>query len=127
MKRDMDLVRKVLLAVEERNFPEEQRAANRNLDVPGHSWQEISYHVRIMTEAGIVTSVKDMVRDGSMTCEVYRPISLTWAGHEFLDAARNDTVWNAAKDKIGKSALSVSFEVFKGVLTQVAKAAVGLP
>ena len=37
---------------------------------------------------------------------------LTWAGHEFLDAARDDATWGKAKTAV-KTAGGVGFEVLK--------------
>ncbi|MCY1562785.1 hypothetical protein D9M68_1002340 [compost metagenome] len=36
---------------------------------------------------------------------------MTWAGCEFADAIRNDTLWNKAKDKVIKPGMSFTFEV----------------
>ena len=40
------------------------------------------------------------------------PSSMTWAGYEFLDASKNETVWTKAKKAVGNS----SFDVLKTVL-----------
>jgi hypothetical protein len=41
---------------------------------------------------------------------------LTWAGHEFLDAARENQIWNQAKDSIGKIG-GASLQIWMMVLT----------
>jgi hypothetical protein len=56
--------------------------------------------------------------------------NLTWAGHDFLDAARNDTVWRTAKEKILKPGVSWTFDLLKETLKALAKqqlALSGLP
>lgn len=52
----------------------------------------------------------------------WRPISLTWEGHEFLDAARNNTVWRKVLQLVKDKGASVPFEVVKQLLLQGARA-----
>ncbi len=118
MKRDLELVRSILLAVEE------QGGGGKllQLDIPGHSKEEIAYHVKIMANAGLLDAEQHSTTAGPLAF----PKALTWAGHEFLDDARNETIWKAAKKKLGSAVASVSLEVFKAALVNVAKAAIGL-
>ncbi|PKV63379.1 DUF2513 domain-containing protein [Pontibacter ramchanderi] len=91
MKRNIDLVRQILLKTEELGF------LNRSfeLSIEDYSKEEISYHVKLLAQAGYLEaeyiSCKELTE--------WNPISLTWSGHEFLDAARDNTVWNKAKSK----------------------------
>jgi|TARA_B110000093_G_scaffold133925_1_gene143340 hypothetical protein len=52
------------------------------------------------------------------------PTSLTWQGHEFIEAARNDGIWNKAKDIMLKKTGGMSLDVLKVLLTDLAKKAV---
>ena len=51
---------------------------------------------------------------------------LTWAGHDFLDSARDEGRWAQAKERLGASFDSVSFTVLKELLEQLARGALGL-
>jgi len=75
-----------------------------------------------------------MIEQGLIEGEVYSVSEcsfdiqkLTWAGHDFLDAARNDTVWNSAKEKLISVGGSASLEILKALLVQTAKQLLGLP
>jgi len=46
---------------------------------------------------------------------------LTYGGHEFLDAARNDTVWEKAKTAVVKSTGVLTLEGLKVALPMVLK------
>jgi hypothetical protein len=46
---------------------------------------------------------------------------LTWKGHEFLEASRDDTRWKQAKETVVKKAGGVVFELLKEVLIEGAK------
>jgi hypothetical protein len=49
----------------------------------------------------------------------YRVKALTWEGHEFLDATKNETVWNKTKQLIADKGGSISIEVLKALLQQL--------
>ena len=52
---------------------------------------------------------------------------MTWEGHEFLDAARKDTLWDRAKEKTLKATGGLSLDVLKGVLIELGKQALEGP
>lgn len=106
MKRDMDLVRLILLEIEQSN---DNPQTGICLNIPNYTSEQISYHVTILNEAGLIDA-RDLSTMGSGS--IWRPKRLTWLGHEFLDAARNDSIWNKAKEK----ATSMNFELFKELL-----------
>ena len=54
-------------------------------------------------------------------------LRLTWAGHEFLDAARNETVWKKAEERVKKSGVDVTISLMKEILNQLLKQSLGLP
>jgi len=111
MKRDMDLVRQILLAIEQspRGF------APGKLTVESFTDEQIGYHVYIMWQAGLVEADDNTGRKGGLRA---RPRNLTWAGHDFLDAARDKTRWAKAKEIAGKVG-GITFEVFKQLLTTI--------
>lgn len=116
MKRDMDLVRKLLITSEQDGDTEELYNEYGNELVAGH--------IAILIDAGLV---KGAVACGSAGKPVAGEIiRLTWAGHEFLDNARNDTVWNKVKEMIKEKSLSVSFEVMAALLKSLITSSFGL-
>ena len=117
MKRDMDLIRAILLNVEQQGPPE----GWCDVQLPGHSEEEISYHVMLLRDAGLVEAVKLSTQDG--VC--WRPKRLTYEGHEFLDAARNDTFWNKGKATAIEKTGSLSMEALKIALGAILKQSLG--
>lgn len=115
----MDLARAILLAVEardeidQRDFP---------VEVPGYQYEQIVYHVQLLDESGLLVAHDWSSHDG----KDWRVERLTWDGHEFLDAAREDNRWEAAKQTVKAKAGEASFEVIKAVLVNLAMRAVGL-
>jgi hypothetical protein len=121
MKRDMDLVRQILLKIEEH----EHGLAPRNLAIEGYSEEQIAYHVHLMGQGGLL-QVADVTHTGSASPEAI-PLRMLWGGHDFLDAAREQSIWDKAKAKIAGAGASVTFEVLKAVLVGITKDALGLP
>lgn len=121
MRRDMDLVREILLAIEK---DEKDPLAWVELELPNRSRKEVAYHVMLMNQAGLVAArdVSTMGDDGFD----WRPKSLTWQGHEFLEAARNDTIWRKAVGKMVEVTGGVSLDVLKDLLIAYGKQALGL-
>lgn len=110
MKRDMDLIRKILLAIEE----SPTGYAPSPLVIPPYSEQEIGFNALLAIEHGLVTG-EDVTGLGGTPEGI--PFRLTAAGFDFLDAARDDTRWNTAKATVAEKAGSVSL----GVLTEILK------
>jgi hypothetical protein len=52
--------------------------------------------------------------------------AITYAGHNFLDAVRNDTVWRKTMEKVGSAVGSTSLEIIKSVAESYAKQLLGL-
>jgi hypothetical protein len=52
--------------------------------------------------------------------------NLTWEGHDFIDAARNDTTWSDAMEKVKSARGSLSFALLKQLLESLLKSQLGL-
>ena len=109
MKRDVDLIRAILFEVEK--FPEPDGFIP--IEFEDHIQIEVSYHVKLLYQAGLIEAY-DLSGAGSNF--EWQAGSLTWEGHEFLDAARDDTRWNSTKNMIAEKVGSLPFEVLKQVL-----------
>src|SRR5215210_7825390 len=111
MKRDMDLIRKILLATEE--IPFLGSGPVFEPEIEGYSLEEISYHVKLLHEAGYVQAFGG---------DTYWAVnSLTWQGHEFLEASKDDTRWNKAKSIMKDKGGGMVFDVFKQLLITLMK------
>ncbi|MCP4406615.1 MAG: DUF2513 domain-containing protein [Gammaproteobacteria bacterium] len=122
MKRDVDLIRKLLIHMEEK--PDDQIITELELD--GHDKFEIMYHFVLMDQAGLIRCERLMSSTTSDRVIRVHPFSLTWQGHEFLEASRNETTWNKAKTLIKSKSGALSVDVLKALLVSMAKESVGL-
>ena len=118
MIRDMDLIRTLLLEIEKRDWEQ----SSDPIQIDGFSEEQIHYHLGLLTDAGMIDGI-DATSTGGLC---WMPGPLTWTGHEFLDAARNDTVWNKVKDEVKKKAVSAPMEIVLALLKHGMKGLFGL-
>ncbi|MYJ71465.1 MAG: DUF2513 domain-containing protein [Rhodospirillaceae bacterium] len=120
MKRNMDLAREILLRIE----ATEPRDAPK-LDIPGFEEEEIGLHVELVIEHGFVKGITIPRGDGrAHTIAAYRIEGLTWEGHDFLDAARKETIWKKAKEKCLEATGGLAFDALKACLVELGKEAI---
>lgn len=118
MKRDMDLAREILLKIEE----SPTTMGWVELDFPGRSDEEVSYHVKQLAQGGLIEAHDVSSHSGL----AWKARSLTWEGHDFLDNARNEGAWQKTKAIVAQQGGGLSFEVVKAILLSVIKEQIGL-
>ena len=113
MQRDIDLIKEILIQIEN----SDKVKGWINIQIPEYSDKEIYYHIKLLHEAGLIEAVNQTTKSGFQ----WAAKSLTWHGHEFLDAARNDTVWKKLKDKLKEQGGNIPFHVIKEMAVQYSK------
>jgi len=116
MRRDMDLVRSILLELEK----SESYAGFADIAIEGYSPDDISYHVLLLHEAGLIEALDLSGGDRPL----WIPVRLTWDGHEFLEASRDNARWKTAKRILAEKGGGLIFEVLKQLLITLTKDAV---
>lgn len=119
MKRNMDLVRKILIAMNNH----EHGFVSQELEIEGYTQEQIGYHCFLLDEAGLIQAT-DVSTDDDLSPSAL-PIRLTWEGHEFIENAQNDKIWGQAKEAVGKIG-DVSFSVWASVLSQIVITSLGI-
>jgi hypothetical protein len=120
MKRDMELIRKMILYIED----SPNGWAPSEIKIDGYSAEEIGYHAYLLVDAGLATGA-DITNTQSSGPE-YLITHLTSAGHDFADASRDEGIWKKARGIVKEKAGSVTIDIMKQILTWVVKKAVGL-
>lgn len=92
MKRDMDLVRLILLEIENKY----RSTAIYDLVIEGYDTETVAYHCKILYEAGLISNYKAQYADN----EIYGfgVGSLTWDGNDFLE--KFGTILSGRKSRI---------------------------
>lgn len=117
MKRNWDTIRELLIKVEECTLPTEMI---RLSDFPKERAAEISYHMSLLIEAGLVNG--QTVQTIGPEVKDFFAQRLTWQGHEFLDTIRSNTVWERTKKTFIEKGLEMSFDLVKTVAKEAATA-----
>jgi hypothetical protein len=116
MKRDMDLVRDLMLKIEA-----SEGLAIMSDFVPTadrRRFRVASYHMKMLIqEIGLVKGV-DVGDEEDLD---WIDLELTWRGHDFLDAMRDPTVWEKTREGAKKLG-GVTFDMFLGIAKELAKA-----
>lgn len=95
MKRDMDLVRELVLRLE--CLPMKRGDIfiigpdDDELKFDNYTVDEVDYHMRLIYEAGLVEDA------GAGSMDGYGFERLSWAGHDFADSVRDNAVWTKTK------------------------------
>ena len=120
MKRDMDLIRKILIKLEEYEYG----SAPETISIDGCTEEQMWHHFYLMGEAGLLEV--NEVRPRGIQSPAAIPISLTWEGHDFLDAIRSDKIWDNTKRKITEAGVSMTFEIVETIAIAIGMKQIGL-
>lgn len=114
MRRDMELVRHLLLLIEDQG--NDLNDWFQDAIVEGYSKEQVSHHIWLLKDGGYVEAVDHSTSDGTD----WAARCLTWRGHEFLDAVRERDVWDRTLD-IAKRGGAGTFEAIKDIAVAIAK------
>jgi|CXWL01.1.fsa_nt_gi hypothetical protein len=116
MKRNLELVRHILLALERNPFG----YPFQDLHIDGYTPMQVEYHALLMLESGLVAG-----HDVSGTTPFGPAVvltRLTWQGHEFLESARDDFRWHQAlqlvTDRLGGTPLTILQDILTLLMRQ---------
>lgn len=99
----MDLVRDILLAAE-----------RGETYFTGGDENEVGQHIKMMDEAGLIVGIGRNLW------------SMTWDGHNLLDAMRDEALWKRAKGALMKEGMSWTIEILKAWVSDQLKRQLGI-
>ena len=117
MRRDMDLIRDLLLRLE--SLPMQPGDIFRydlgdaEITFEGRTDDEVGIHLTMLCRAGFIDSGTD---DRADLGAAWQFAGLSWAGQDFLESVREPEVWTETKSRAGKIG---GWTV--GILTDLAK------
>lgn len=120
MKRDLELIRKMVFAIED-----SPSGWAPDLKFEGYSDSQVGYHAYLLIDGGLARG-GDASTMGSDAPEGFIN-SLTWAGHEFAAAARDETRWKKAMGVVQEKGGTVTIGVLTQLLVALMKGAFAVP
>jgi hypothetical protein len=88
MKRDIELIRLLLLREEEGIAPPE---------LASYDPAVLNYNSVLAIEAGLLRG--QIYHEGGSTIPITTVTGITWAGHDFLDATRDARIWKKTRTR----------------------------
>lgn len=120
MKRDMDLLREVVLKVEAEHEKPDQSILYQDftseLLIDGYSASDVEYHLKQALQAELL--------EGKIGTGHYIVLGLTPRGHDFADAVRDPLIWRRTRDgaiAAGGLTLELVIDLAKGFLKRLIK------
>ena len=108
LKRDMDLIRQILLRIESWD-----QWLQSGFDMCGYEKNIVDYNLVLLISRGLVDGHVNRSIKGNPHLIVGQ---LTWEGQDFLDAIRSDSIWQKTKDHMkSKNLQSVPYEILNKV------------
>ena len=107
MRRDWDVIRKILLQIEE--LPRGDALVSNEINDVNND--VAAYHMEILIAAGLIEGVSSHPADAPRA----QAMAITWEGHEFLDKIRQDTNWSRVKEVAGTKGVELSFDTIKTI------------
>jgi hypothetical protein len=91
MKRDMDLIRELLLKIESLEIRQGETLFFNvhGLQVQGYGPDQVVYNIELLFDAGFLK--------GQGGADTFGIAGLTWSGHELLDDIRDPEIWRKTK------------------------------
>ncbi|MDN0047534.1 hypothetical protein CJ260_03910 [Megasphaera sp. ASD88] len=126
MKRDLNLIRNILLETEA--APSDTLTVYAIADKYHVDPDLVAYQLDLLAEAGFL-KVRGLTIAWTPDTRKYddeRINRLTLEGHNYLDAIRNDTVWQNTLAELRNIGISVSFEIVKEIASNYLKRMLGL-
>jgi hypothetical protein len=126
MKRDFDLIRRIMVQVEKvpaGHLVDESLIEFLGLDRE-YDRETILEHIKLILEEGLV---RGKVHESFGANDSFNITGITWKGHDFIDASKDETIWGKAKETVLKPTASITFGILLEWLKQEAKAKLGLP
>lgn len=117
MKLNMDIVRSLLLQIEEDTTLDHTILFEKSETNP-----DTFYALLKLKEAGYINSIETNTWVGIVQIEAK---SLTYEGHKFLDTIRDPKIYREAKKSV-KGFASVSLDIFSKVAVQILKDQLGI-
>lgn len=120
MKRDLDLVRQLMLQIEALPAAPPVQYRMSEIEDP-----VLLAHLEMLIEAGLVNG--RISRSQGARGDVISVSGLTWHGHEWTEMVRSQSLWNEVKSAVLDGGGVLTFELTKAMAAKILRARLALP
>lgn len=122
MKRDLDLIRDMLIKIEDLT-PSKEVTLEDFLNISSDK-DKLYYHLELITDNNFI-SYKAIPSMGAKY-NLFIIDRLTSQGHDYLDSVRDPKIYKETKSKIGSLVKSCSLAVFQATAESIIKSQLGI-
>lgn len=121
MRRNMDLVREILIEVSKSD--KEVSASEIAEKSSKYSLEEIIYNMKIMGEGNLINVHIDERGVGVVDVTV---LDITWCGNDFLDSISSSEIWEKIKNNFSDKIINIPFDILTSLAKLYLKSKLGL-
>ena len=121
MRRDLDLIRQMLLLIEEQ-LPNGSGLCVADFASLNDDTAVICFHLELLYESGMIEAIPI----SALGIHDYRVERLTFTGCDYLDAVRDDNIWHATTERLKTVGSSAGLEVVKSLANNLTRAVLGI-
>ncbi len=121
MKRNLELIRHILLTMESSS---KTRICIEDFETTEYDPKTISYHINLLLDCDYLDAT--VVPMCGCPYDQFIVHRLTSQGHDYLDSVRDDNIWEETKKQIGKVSSSVSLDIIKSVSGKIILGLLGI-
>lgn len=115
MKRDMELIRKILFEIEG-NYQPGQIVIN-SVSIEGYDLNTIAEHCELLFDAGLIRFTEPIRSSGAVLNISVG--NLTNDGYDYLELIRNENVWQQTNEEVKKKKLPQTIETIGTVAASI--------
>lgn len=120
MKRDMELIRKILFEIEEKFEP--GLGILYGVSIEGYDKCAIGDHCELIYQAGLITDYKGNRGGQGYKLLMFSVGKLTNKGHDYLELIRNEEIWKETEKEVAEKKLPNTIETYGTVAASIAGA-----
>lgn len=128
MNRNFDIIRELLLQVEDSNGDHDRKSPWHKFLIENVAPDVVMYHARLLLDLGLLypdaVNLDGKDENGRKVAK-FLPDALTNEGHEFLESIRNPEIWKRTREgaiKIGSFGFDLIKDLAKGFIkTEIRK------
>lgn len=115
MKRDMELMRKILFSIE--NEFEEGQGTTLHIEIKGYSMKNIAEHCDLLYQAGLINEYNKIENDSGLN--YFYVGNLTNYGFDYLELIKNEEIWEKTNKEVDKKKLPKNIETIGKIAASI--------
>jgi hypothetical protein len=119
----MTVIREILIFLENSDYGHDKRI----FEIEGYTLDEINYNCSLIYDAGLAEGIIATSFELGVPHVMLK--TLTWDGHEFLDASRDSDRWEKAKSvssKLGGVTISAMMDILQTIISEQIKSTLNI-